>query len=312
MVAPYPLKIGDIAVKKAFMLLLLLAFALNTYSIAYAESPEELVFQIGNPAYWHNGQEQKTNNNPSVAPFVDRATGRTLIPLRCLAEILDFIVDWNQEEQYVTLDKSWISITITIGKENVDVTIYHPESWYKVAYVGKTEYKPYPLYSVSYAMDTVPVVVNGRTFVPLRFISDLFGYEAHWEKDIQTVTITKQNIRDVVVSTTFVRQSGNDYQIGVAIDNRSKIPLCVVNPSNFTIQLNSDRGKLIPVWYSPVTTEMAYGTLIPGDIEELFGTAIDLAMEPGHYRAYFRIRGEYSLFDEPMADIVFEFEFDVM
>ena len=39
-------------------------------------------------------------------------------------------------------------------------------------------------------MDVAPVVINDRTLVPVRFISEALGAEVEWLDDIQVVKIT--------------------------------------------------------------------------------------------------------------------------
>lgn len=41
--------------------------------------------------------------------------------------------------------------------------------------------------------DVAPIIKDGRTFVPVRFISENFGYEVVWNGETQTVMITKEN-----------------------------------------------------------------------------------------------------------------------
>ncbi|HOJ16333.1 MAG TPA: copper amine oxidase N-terminal domain-containing protein, partial [Caldisericia bacterium] len=38
-------------------------------------------------------------------------------------------------------------------------------------------------------LDAPPVIKNGRTFVPLRFISEAFGAEVSWDEATRTVTV---------------------------------------------------------------------------------------------------------------------------
>jgi hypothetical protein len=42
-------------------------------------------------------------------------------------------------------------------------------------------------------MDTTAVIVNGRTFAPIRYLADYFGYRVDWDGDTYTVIIQSQN-----------------------------------------------------------------------------------------------------------------------
>ena len=41
-----------------------------------------------------------------------------------------------------------------------------------------------------FEMDTVPVVKDGRTYAPVRYLAQEFGYEVGWDGAASTVTLT--------------------------------------------------------------------------------------------------------------------------
>lgn len=84
-------------------------------------------------------------------PFIDE-NGRTQIPLRAIANELDFAVDWNEAEKKITLSK------------DSDTVIFH---------LGSDEFT---VNSDTKKMDTTPVLVNDYTFIPLRFVGEAVGY----------------------------------------------------------------------------------------------------------------------------------------
>ena len=51
-------------------------------------------------------------------------------------------------------------------------------------------------------MDVAPFVIDDRTFVPIRFIAEEFGYNVDWDEKTETITISDnpcfQNINDLV------------------------------------------------------------------------------------------------------------------
>lgn len=85
---------------------------------------------------------------------------RTLIPIRIVTETLGGKVDWNGVTKEVTLHIDGKEIKMT---------------------VGKTLEK----YGVA------PVIIDGRTFVPVRFVADELGATVAWDDATKTVTITK-------------------------------------------------------------------------------------------------------------------------
>lgn len=85
---------------------------------------------------------------------------RTLVPIRIVTETLGGKVDWNGVTKEVTLHIDGKEIKMT---------------------VGKTLEK----YGVA------PVIIDGRTFVPVRFVADELGATVAWDDATKTVTITK-------------------------------------------------------------------------------------------------------------------------
>ena len=110
--------------------------------------------QIGNKNIDVNG---KTITN-DAAPII--RNDRTLIPIRFITESLGGKVDWNGVTKEVTLNIDGKEIKMT---------------------VGKTLEK----YGVA------PVIIDGRTFVPVRFVADELGATVAWDDATKTVTITK-------------------------------------------------------------------------------------------------------------------------
>ena len=93
-----------------------------------------------------------------VAPVI--RNDRTLVPIRIVTETLGGKVDWNGVTKEVTLNIDGKEIKMT---------------------VGKTLEK----YGVA------PVIIDGRTFVPVRFVADELGATVAWDDATKTVTITK-------------------------------------------------------------------------------------------------------------------------
>ena len=85
---------------------------------------------------------------------------RTLVPIRIVIETLGGKVDWNGVTKEVTLNIDGKEIKMTIGKT-------------------------LEKYGVA------PVIIDGRTFVPVRFVADELGATVAWDDATKTVTITK-------------------------------------------------------------------------------------------------------------------------
>jgi branched-chain amino acid transport system substrate-binding protein len=105
-----------------------------------------------------------------VPPRVE--SGRTLVPLRAIFEALQAEVKWDP----VTL-----TVTSTKGSTTVSLTINSAD-----AYVNGSLVK----------LDVPAKIIDGRTFVPLRFVGEALGAEVVWDGTTRSITITSDLIRE--------------------------------------------------------------------------------------------------------------------
>ena len=136
---------------------------LTANSTLYAKWKEnnEIILTIGSRKISVFGRELKNDVAPKIV------NDRTMLPIRIVAESLGGTVTWNGELQRVTIQKGADVILITIGADT--------------AYVNGTAVK----------LDAAAFVENGRTYLPLRFVSETLGAQVAWNKAEKTVTITK-------------------------------------------------------------------------------------------------------------------------
>ena len=91
--------------------------------------------------------------------------GRTLIPVRAIAESTGAIVEWDGETK-----------TVTITKDNKVIVFKLLEN--KV-FINGTEA----------TIDVPANVMNNRTMVPIRFVAENFGLDVEWDGESQTIEI---------------------------------------------------------------------------------------------------------------------------
>ncbi len=122
----------------------------------------QITLKIGNKTALLNGKKVELD----TAPFIDPSTNRTLVPIRFIVEAFKANVEWNGTLKTVTITGSGKSILLQIGN--------------KIAVVnGK-----------SVLLDQPPEIVNGRTMVPIRFVSEVLGAKVQWIADTKTIIIT--------------------------------------------------------------------------------------------------------------------------
>lgn len=100
--------------------------------------------------------------------FPELKNDRTMIPVRAVVEALKATVE-TPDAKTVKITLGDTVVTLTIGDVKVNVEK-----------AGKTQ---------TITLDAAPYIKNDRTHVPLRFISETFGYDVMWDQDYQTVVI---------------------------------------------------------------------------------------------------------------------------
>lgn len=83
--------------------------------------------------------------------------------------------------------------------------------------------------------DVQPVIVGGRTLVPIRYVVERLGGQVGWNQERLTVTVTLGQTRvEVVQDSTAARVNGRPVTLDVAatiIDGRTMVPLRFVSES---------------------------------------------------------------------------------
>lgn len=91
--------------------------------------------------------------------------GRTLIPVRAITESMGATVEWNGDEQLVTITKDDKVIVFDLNNDKVFID-------------GEET-----------AIDVSSEVMNNRTMVPLRFIAENFGLKVDYDEDTEIIEI---------------------------------------------------------------------------------------------------------------------------
>jgi hypothetical protein len=102
------------------------------------------------------------------APYIDKASGRTMVPIRAIVEALGGSVAWKAASRSIMIQLDTTRIVLRIGAMSATVD-------------GVTK----PL--------AVPAtILGGRTMVPVRFVAENLGCTVGWNALARTVTITRQ------------------------------------------------------------------------------------------------------------------------
>lgn len=111
-------------------------------------------------------------NGASVASDVPPqiVNGRTMVPVRFVGEALGLAVSWDDATRQVILEGTGVRIVLPIGGSTAQVN------------------------NRSTPLDVPAQIIDGRTMVPLRFVSEALGAGVEWDPQTQTVTIRLEGI----------------------------------------------------------------------------------------------------------------------
>lgn len=163
-----------------------------------------------------NGEKISFDVQPTI---ID---GRTLVPMRAIFEKLGASVDWDGDTQTVTSVKGNTKISLTIGNN--------------VLHINNT----------TKTLDVPAMLLNGRTLVPVRAISEAFNCLVDWDGNSQTVIIMSDDESMYKAFVDFVKTNGsyNDNKYGI----QAEIPY-------HSGKSGTSQGKITLV-YDPSTDEL--------------------------------------------------------
>lgn len=132
-----------------------------------------------------DGYQIETDQPPVI---VD---GRTLLPLRVVAEAMGCEVNWDEKEKQIKLYKdstlNWMLFTI-----------------------GNKKYEFPRGFDF---MDVAPTVINGRTMLPIRYIAEWYHYDVNWNSTEKIIDIINP-AKSIGDSRYYGPEDSNDEIVG--------------------------------------------------------------------------------------------------
>ena len=161
-----------------------------------------------------NGSQMEFDVNPVIE------NSRTLVPFRKIFEALDCAVSYTKENgaQVVTANRGNQWITLEIGKNEITVD-------------GETK-----------KLDVAPKIVNGRTLVPLRAISEGLDCTVDWSADTKTVDIQKKQ-GQYAVSSAHISKNITDDKGNILITIAFEYPVIENKDNNAFITAVNEQYK---------------------------------------------------------------------
>jgi len=217
------------------LMLVLLTLFMTMSMAAYAWASELKIIM--------DGVELRT----AVAPYQNQ--GRTMVPLRVISENLAAVVDWDPVNKRVNMEQDGKTIVLTLGRNQALVD-------------GEV-----------YLLDVPAVSVSGRTFVPLRFISEMLGCKVDYQSGVVTIASPDDG------SMAYLLQAGKAYLNAASVQYNGHLDGYVRTSTGGVVQ--SDEMKMhVSGWFKN-----------PGQF--YMYTNLNMSGEPQVTRMYFDGKNTY-------------------
>lgn len=97
----------------------------------------------------------------------DVRDGRTMVPIRVVAEALGADVEWVQNTQQIIMTRAGVTVTMTLNSTTATID------------------------GEAVEMDVAPYATEGRTLIPARYVAEFFGQKVDWDGNRRQVLITE-------------------------------------------------------------------------------------------------------------------------
>lgn len=193
----------------------------------------EIILTINKPIMTINGTEKNIDDEGNTPVIVNN---RTLLPVRAVVEAMGGSVEWDGNSRTVVLKKNTDTIQLKIDSYT--------------ALLNNEEH----------TLDTVPIIINDRTMLPIRFIAESFDFNVEWNEENQQVIITSTKLQEPAATDT-VTDSESPANESSKLEQHENQIIISVNEKKFTVTLEDNE------------TARAFREMLPMtlDMEELNG-----------------------------------------
>ncbi|CAH2212058.1 stalk domain-containing protein [Tepidibacter aestuarii] len=106
---------------------------------------------------------------PDQKPILIKAESRTIVPVRFITEHLGGTVSWDEDTKTAMIKLDGKKVELPVNKKYAKVDGEQVE------------------------LDSSAKLISNRTFVPLRFVCETFGYDVSWDDKTDTVKLNKKD-----------------------------------------------------------------------------------------------------------------------
>ncbi|HEY5582969.1 MAG TPA: copper amine oxidase N-terminal domain-containing protein [Ruminiclostridium sp.] len=162
-------------------------------SLADVSKDAVLILNIGKPTMQVSGVEKKLDSQNEVTPVLVNDTA--VVPIRAIIEALGGKVQWEYKERKVTISYNNKVVEFWLNKRNARVNGKEMDA--KIA----------------------PKSINGRTMIPLRFVSEGLGLCVNWEGSTKAISVSSSSDYVAIVGSSEVKKAEYNIFLSSAKNN---------------------------------------------------------------------------------------------
>lgn len=169
--------------------------------------------------------------------------GRSYLPLRASADMVGAEIEWDNQSKTAYITKDGIVVAFS---------------------QGETEYR---VNGVVQVMDVIPLNVDGRIFVPVRFAAESLGYRVVYDQEAKTIRLRSEEIV-LTAELTWSVPTNNSVDFAFTVKNTGSAParVTLLGGQDFDMVVKQD-GKEVYRWSDGkfFTLAIRYITYAPGE-----------------------------------------------
>jgi len=170
--------------------------------------------------YYYFGDRKETDVSapvveetlPAIKIFIDGAevisdvepliiNDRTLVPVRTVAGGLQYAVGWDGDTRTVTLEREQTSLKIGIDHDIIRKQYVEYDTETGMDVVKSEEVKA----------DVPAQIINDRTYLPVRAVSEALDCKVDWDGATRTIYITTVKTEEPKIETVYIGETGNEF-----------------------------------------------------------------------------------------------------
>ncbi|WCK54984.1 N-acetylmuramoyl-L-alanine amidase [Aneurinibacillus sp. Ricciae_BoGa-3] len=167
---------------------------------------------------WVNGALIKSDPPPQTI------NGRLMVPVMFVKDELGLDVKWDAKSRRVTILNAGRTVELVVNSKDAKVN------------------------SAMKRLDTAPVIIQGRTYLPFRSLGELLGTVVGWESDTQSIVINRPvslKIMDKPLSINVYRLNGGYYAAAQSVAEKAGYKI-TKNGKNIILSKGADQRTFKP------------------------------------------------------------------